>query len=712
MMTTLLERLRRAKDDESGAALITTVGLMLFTFMVVIALMYSSVVAVKVDSSVRSGETLDSSFDSALNQALASATLGNPSSTTTGNTCVPAVAKNAQGASYQIYRTASATKPASTTASGVAKGCPANGDTYMLIETKAANTTKVVTSTYQWSDPQNGFDGHVAGTSAATAQSAVFSGSTGDVTVTSGSYTCDGNTVIGGDLYVPNGTLTLAGNCKVSGDVYADNLVVKSSNVRIGYILSDGTPWTGNVYLTGSISIASGVAFNLGDTGKLYSSGTDALSIPAAPSTSSFNINAQTMVIKGSLTLAKGSIIDSSVQVGGDVITSGAATVSGYVRAAGKINSVSTSGLLTADSVFALSTASYTMYNVDVNSGIVGMGTPSTTAKQYMSNISGGAIYSYGNAANNFTSITTTAKGSIYIAGSYASLTGTFGSVYSSKNSADNVLTNVKYTKVIGVNGTINSKSSYSCTYSGTGTCTIFKGKADLYDDPSNITLPAAITWTVPSIQTWKDYSFSASDWTGYKIITPASCDYTGQAAVDQLNGLSNPTILDLRKCSTINFTGVTLKLKTSVAILSNSFSTATTSFKSAFSNTSVTAADSVVHAFYIINTDDTADGKPTCNNATTGQLGLANTSFASTFRVVTYTPCATTVNYDSGYSWTGQIYSGTLSFNTLTVKYARVYIPGFPTTASTAVTFNASATNRATPLLISRATTKPSNVT
>lgn len=707
-MATLAEKLRRAKEDESGAALITTVGLMLFTFMVVIALMYSSIVAIKVDSSVRAGETLDSSFDSALNQALASATLGNPSSTTTGNTCVPAVAKNAQGASYQIYRTASATKPATVTTTGVSKGCPVNGDTYMMIETKSAGATKIVTSTYKWTDPQNGFDGHVAGTSAATAQVATFTGSTGDVTVTSGNYTCDGSTLIGGDLYVPNGTLTLSGSCTVTGDVYADNLVVKSSNVRIGY-LSGGLPYQGDVRLTGSVTVASGVAFNLGNAGSLYSSGTDTLSLPAAPSTTSFNINAQMIVIKGGLTLAKGAILNSSIQVGGDVVTSGAATVDGYIRANGRINAASTSGVLSVSNfAYALSTAAYTMYNVDSDS-IVGMGTPATTNKQSMSNVSAGTIYSYGTAANTFTTVKAT--GSIWIAGNYAGLTGTAGSVFSSKNSADNLLTKVTYTRVIGVNGTVNTKSVTSCTYTTVGSCTIFKGKANLYDDPTTISIPAVITWTVPTVQTWQDYSFKATDWVGYRIIKPSSCDYTAQAAVDQLNNLQSPTILDLRNCNTINFTGVSLKLKTSVAILSNSFSTSASSFNSAFTNMSVSGADTAVHAFYIINTDDTADGVPTCNNTTTGQLGLSNTNFGSTFRVVTYTPCATTVNYPAGSTWTGQIYSGVLTYNTFNIKYARVYIPGFPTTASSATTFSASASNRATPLLVDRVSTKPTNV-
>lgn len=722
-MTNLLERLRRAKDDESGAALISTVGLMMFTFMVVIALMYSSVVAVQIDSGVRSGEKSDSSIDSATSQALASATISKPSSTTAGNQCVPSVSSTAQGASYQMYRTANAAQPASVTTTGVTPGCPANGDTYVMIATTAPNATKnadgtfqktTVTSTYKWTNPQNGFDGVVSGSTTTSAELAKIAYSTGDITVTKGNYTCGGNTEIGGDVYVPNGTLTLTGNCHITGDVYADNLVVNSSAVSVGINYGSGIQPAGNVYLTGSVTIPAGIKFDLGTTGKLYSSGTDAFTATKPP-TGSPSFRGLVFSIKGNLTLPAGSRIDAQVQAG-NVLATGAATINGGLEAFGKINDAATSptpGRLTVTGSYlaaSITTVAYTMTNVESSNGLE-IGTNATTAAQGITNSKARFINSYGKGANTFTGIT---SGGISANGYFKKLDGTFtGFIQSSKNStggaADNLLSTVKTTGGIGLNGSLSSASIITQTYDGSGPRPVkFVGQKDLYDD--QIQDIVRDTWTVPAMQTWKDYSFNPSDWTGYRIITPANCDYTSQAGIDQLNALSTPTILDLRNCTTINFTQANLNLKTSLAIVSNSFSTSASSFVSAFKGMNVRASDATKHAFYIINPDDTKDGVPTCSNATTGQLGLIDTEFSADFRTVTYTPCATTVDYASNDTWYGQIYSGTLVYNNLNLNYNRVYIPGFPSTTSAATTFNASATTRATPDLVNRVATKPAN--
>jgi hypothetical protein len=169
-----------------------------------------------------------------------------------------------------------------------------------------------------------------------------------------------------------------------------------------------------------------------------------------------------------------------------------------------------------------------------------------------------------------------------------------------------------------------------------------------------------------PPSQTYPSYTFTAGDWPGY--VTSTTCS---DAATRINNWTTGNLYIRLTGCA--DFSQIPTKaLPGNLAILTDGGITMTTPMK--LTNGDVSGATHTVYIFTGLSQSSTA---PTCSSG--GNLtAQANTGFGSNLKTVIFTPqaCTVTINSNS-FNGTGQIFSGTINFNSNTsLTYAPVSLP------------------------------------
>lgn len=639
-MRKLMERIQRERKNDDGMALLSTIGLMMFVFTVVIALMMSTLVSAKVSSDTRSDEASVSSSDSALDTALQAATVG---------TCQPTGSSSAYGYTFKVFRSANTVAPTSTTQSGVSAGCPQTGDTYMVVDATGKNArgkdTHVV-AVYKWvKATNNGVDGAITAGSSSSglANYSVLSGEGADMVILNGAFSCANNVRVDGDLIVLTGGLTLSNSCAVKGNVYAN----------------------------GKISIPNGVTLS----GSVYANGGITMSNTA-------NI-AGSVIATGTVELSNSTTIGGDLYVGGDLKAVGP-QIKGNAYVKGALN---LTGSAPSYTHFYKNLISTSVANSSVSAQVDGDIYTAGSLTLGTSSVVGGSVYSSGTNAVTYYNVKV--NGDLYVNGSFSSLqSSTIGGVVKA----------VAKGRVNAIAPDVTAKSIY---LGGTLSTWSTGPKANPIVQNTTLTNAPTQTFTVPETtkpsRPWRDYSYLESDWTdaGYTITKPTVCDYQNSAsAVAQVNNLTSPTVIDLRGCSSINMYGVTFNTKTNVTFLGNKFDS--------MSQVRLNSADAKPHNFYVITSDTTANSTPTCGTGqgTLSMYGLRSDAYIQSFF---YSPCNIQFGgngFINGQLYGGNFLDGATS----TIQYKRLPVPGFPTDVVPSDTyFDTNAKTRPAPRLVGR---------
>jgi len=397
-------------------------------------------------------------------------------------------------------------------------------------------------------------------------------------------------------------------------------------------------------------------------------------------------------IIKGSIYANNSvSIANPAVAVGGDIYTLGNFAISTGVTVGGSVyakgNLTMSSGARINGSVMSESGATQSVDGVRIG-GALRIAGP--LRLQNGSNIGGNVVSSSTAAADVYNS---TVGGSLTVGGNYSQLAATTvgGDITAARSGQVSSIAPTASAASVYLGGTINTWSSGPAV-----TGAVYQNRT--------IAAPAVATFTIPDQLTpnffvWQDYSFLESDWTtsGYTIVTKASCDYQNNASlVTEVNNFTSPTVVDMRGCGNVNMYGVTFTLKTDVAFVSNKFANA--------EQVKVNSSSAATHEFDMIISDLVPNSAPTCS-AGQGVMDIYGLRMSDKISGFIYSPCQITFGGNSIIN--GQVYSGSASYTSggdMKINYIKSGVPGFPTDTGTEVTnYDASATERATPLLVAR---------
>lgn len=192
----------------------------------------------------------------------------------------------------------------------------------------------------------------------------------------------------------------------------------------------------------------------------------------------------------------------------------------------------------------------------------------------------------------------------------------------------------------------------------------------------------------LPQMPAWYDYAFDESDWDSFSgeqfadpvvlstnNVDPAKrCSYFTSwpnAGWTALSNLTTPTIIDARACGTFtsqNGGNPVATLKTSVAILANSFD---------LGNLTIKAATGASPNLWFLTDDRVQDGAPTCSSGQ-GGLSINGTVITSPVRAMVYTPCSIDVQGQNIDTWNGNFYSQSFQYGgTFNFTGDPISIPG-----------------------------------
>lgn len=215
---------------------------------------------------------------------------------------------------------------------------------------------------------------------------------------------------------------------------------------------------------------------------------------------------------------------------------------------------------------------------------------------------------------------------------------------------------------------------------------------------PVTFEVPVQLT---PDFFKWRDFSYLESDWTsaGYQIVTRSDCNFQDVGTnVAAINSYTVPTLVDARGCSNFKAYGVTFNLKTDVTFLVNKLDNG-----QAMKINSVPGTGK--HEFNIITPDLVKDSNPTCSSGQ-GEIRVPNLAMSDDITGFIYSPCK--VNFGGASKINGQIYTGNADYaagGLTSFSYVQMSVPGFPVeeTAQAPAAFDADATERVLPVLVSR---------
>ena len=170
-----------------------------------------------------------------------------------------------------------------------------------------------------------------------------------------------------------------------------------------------------------------------------------------------------------------------------------------------------------------------------------------------------------------------------------------------------------------------------------------------------------------PAVPGWVDVDYTASDWTGFAIVTaPSACNFLALQPILNLHA-ATPVVIDARGCSNgIRTIGAEiLTLRNDTAIIAAQFDL----------QGSAQFQSSGPAKLWLITPDDVANGVPDCP---TGGASRVAGSFISGANIATllYSPCE--ARLEGSAIWHGQIYSGESSLAGSSIfRYAPVLVPG-----------------------------------
>jgi Tfp pilus assembly protein PilX len=230
----LLTRFRRAKDDERGAALIATIGVLCVVIIIAATVGAVTINAMGLTSATKAGVQSQSAAESGLDATIAQLqTSACPAGGLYSRTAAPVYAA-------QVYYS-------TTTTSTWVKGCPRAGTKYVRLVSQgtasalgaAGNKTgnrSTVEGVYSFTP--NG--GAIAGTGSSAysylagnfdnAQLISDSDVLADVQIKTGNLQCN-NSTIQGSLIVGSGSASVQGDCTVKKDVFAGSPVTIAGKV-------------------------------------------------------------------------------------------------------------------------------------------------------------------------------------------------------------------------------------------------------------------------------------------------------------------------------------------------------------------------------------------------------------------------------------------------------------------------------------------------
>lgn len=183
------------------------------------------------------------------------------------------------------------------------------------------------------------------------------------------------------------------------------------------------------------------------------------------------------------------------------------------------------------------------------------------------------------------------------------------------------------------------------------------------------IVRPATVAGPVaPTLPTWFEYKYKASDWPGYNVVTLVNSG-TGAGSCDSFNSSPGtgwttisaytvPTVLDARACTTLTSNNGSLpvvSLKSNLVLLAKKFNLTALTMKAA------TGAASKPKVWFVTEDITPADLKPTCGSGY-GSLEINGTIMATSIAAMAYTPCVIDVDgLASGINdaWSGAFYGG-----------------------------------------------------
>jgi hypothetical protein len=218
--------------------------------------------------------------------------------------------------------------------------------------------------------------------------------------------------------------------------------------------------------------------------------------------------------------------------------------------------------------------------------------------------------------------------------------------------------------------GHLTARSTSSCTASN-----FTKGASAIKIVPAGPGAgPAAPA--MPTVPGWIEFGYNPSAWTGFTIVTIASCDYsTVNNAIASLG--TRPGIINAMACPS-GFTADSYRsfaLNSDVAIFARSFDLNGGSGSGGF-----TAASP--HRLWLVAPDaNLTDGAPTCPSGSSFTIGggftLSSSATSSNIHAMIYTPCL--VKLASGVHWFGQIFAGSADIDGgANIAYAPLGLPGY----------------------------------
>jgi cytoskeletal protein CcmA (bactofilin family) len=189
---------------------------------------------------------------------------------------------------------------------------------------------------------------------------------------------------------------------------------------------------------------------------------------------------------------------------------------------------------------------------------------------------------------------------------------------------------------------------------------------------------------SAPILPGWIDLSYSFATWqaNGFatQLIWPSNIGCRlGDASstspsgalypwYQQLKGLTSPTVIDARSCSSVSGS-MSVNFKTDVAFIGTNFG---------FDSLTLASGDSQAHKVWFIVPDaQPSVAGPQCTKHG-GNFTVSTTSSVSTqIDAFVYAPCSIAIN--NGTTWTGQLYSGDMvgGGGTRVLNYVPIGIPG-----------------------------------
>lgn len=364
-------------------------------------------------------------------------------------------------------------------------------------------------------------------------------------------------------------------------------------------------------------------------------------------------LTADIRIHSGSVTCQSGTTVAGNVYLGGgNWSSSGSCKVTGNVSASGTVSVIS---------------------GAEVTGNISAAGTGATASDQvaYVSGTGASGQAVGGNVA---------AAGLVYVDGKVG---GSVTSAGLQSGAIANASTVTPSSKVLGsaaAAGTWTTWATPRCSGSydaADNACVMNSAHANLVSGAVTYGGAGLVKPIAPTVPQWADYKYSAADWTalGFNVVVwpndTAHCtidnNWATRAWDVALTTYTTPTVIDATACADLDFSqsaNLNLSLKTNLVFVSNSID---------IGKLTANSDSATQRSLWFIVPDKTPDHLPSC--VPDGTIDIKNlTNIGSTVSAMAYSPCTIS---NSAATWSGQMYGGTVNFDTsITLTYRPVGLP------------------------------------